>query len=124
MPCTVSALVGLLARFLHLVVYLGFTQLHNSGHSSPQSLKGTLLWEGEGGLGIALLAWLAAISPTTNADGLDLLRHGGNWHVLLSSPMLGVLRDCNDLQSFSLRLNVSLSSAPSLPWLKAENTEG
>lgn len=69
------ALVGLLARFLHLVVYLGFTQLHNSGHSPPQSLEGTLMWEGEGVLGIALLAWLAAVGPSRNADCLDLLRH-------------------------------------------------
>lgn len=75
MPCTVSALVGLLARFLHLMVYLGFTQLYNSGHSSPQSLEETLMWEGEEGLGIALLAWLAVVSPATNADGLDLLWH-------------------------------------------------
>lgn len=33
------------------------------------------MWEGEGVLGIALLAWLAAVSPTRNADCLDLLRH-------------------------------------------------
>lgn len=72
MSCIVSALVCFLVRFLHLIVYLGFTQLHNPGHHPPQSLEGTLLWGRE--LGIAQIAWLAAVSPTVSADSLDLLQ--------------------------------------------------
>lgn len=73
MPCTVSVLAGLLPRFLHLVVYLGFTQLHNSSHNPVQSLERILMWEGEGEFGIALLALLDVVSPAMNADSLHLL---------------------------------------------------
>lgn len=77
--------------------------------------RGGRVWDCPAGM-------VAAVSPAMNADGLDLLWHLGNWHFLLSSPMLGVLRACNDLRSFCLRLN-EFEVCPTLLWLKAENTE-
>lgn len=73
MPCTMSALLDLLSRLLSLLVCPSFTQLHIPGHS--QFLEGRFMWAGEGGLGMALLAWLTAVSPAINMDGCDLLRH-------------------------------------------------
>ena len=68
------------------------------------------MWAREGGLGMALLAWLTAVSPAINMDGCDLLRHRDIGHFQLSSAMLlGFLGACNTPCSFSLKLSVSLS---------------